>query len=237
MCPTTMTNPSWPFSNWNSNLDKGTLYKSKSPIRKGHTLLCSLVSELRKLAENSQGESEISNWRKQIQQKEVGEFCEKAMDDFISLNAGFLSSLRNKTTDELERKFWGQEYSDSGLKHIWEALGPEEEIKNLKTEAYEKLELVSLLVEHRIPLLFFPDMDGYVTCTVTRLEYLGNINEWALSFLTDFVISTKQACDAELSTYLKDRENRGFRDSNDEDFVSETSEEVTIIIVVVFTYY
>ena len=235
-----MTNPSWLFSKWNRKLDKGTLYQSKSPIQNGHTLLCSLVSELRKLAENSQGGSEISNWRKQIQKKEDGEFCEKAMDDFISKHNNFLSSLRNERTDELERKFWGQEYSKSGLKNIWEALG-REEIKNLKTEgAYEKLDkiqLVSLLVEHRIPLLFFPDMDGYVTCTVTRLEYLGNINEWALSFLTDFVISTKQACDAELSTYLKDRENRGFRDSNDEDFVSETSEEVTIIIVVVFTYY
>ena len=161
------------------------------------------------------------------------------MDDFISKHNNFLSSLRNERTDELERKFWGQEYSKSGLKNIWEALG-REEIKNLKTEgAYEKLDkiqLVSLLVEHRIPLLFFPDMDGYVTSKLSRLD-CGNVNEWALSFLTDFVISTKQACEAELSTYLKARENRV--DSDDEEevtIISETSEEVTIIIIDVYFF-
>ena len=203
----------WDPSLWDSDRDQGENTDSESSLQKGNAIFQRLVKLLRKLAQQGDKDRIFDTLRKLLASLGREEdYSENEVEELSRQACTFLSSLRNIETDALEREFWNCEYSITGLLNVWKAVGPEVDVLREGLSHKNKEELISFLVLKRVPLIYSADMVGCKHYVSTK--NLGTIDQFALGFLTTYVISEEKDCHAALSSLEKRREE--FRLQNEQ---------------------
>ena len=160
-------NKAWDPGCW-AECKRGRFYSAKGDSGKGEALLVDLVKEVRYLADKG---------------------CFRSTE--LIVKGDNLSRLTSETPQKIESAFWDGEFDSASVLQLMKALGPAQATDASEAESSKltKKQAISLLVQHRVPLMVFDDMEALVGATRSG-SYLhkASLDDCASEFLKSYVL-------------------------------------------------
>jgi hypothetical protein len=173
-------NKSWDPDCW-AECKRGRFYGVKGDSGKGEALLVDLVKEVRFLADTG---------------------CFRSTE--LIAKGDNLSKLTSETTHKIESAFWDGEFDSTSVLQLIKALCPAQATDVSETEfsRITKKQAIALLVQHRVPLMVFDDMEALVVATRSgTYQHKSSLDDCASEFIKSYVL-----CNAtELETGISKR--------------------------------
>ena len=160
-------NKAWSLDCW-AECKRGRFYGARGNSGKGEALLVDLVKEVRFLADKG---------------------CFRSTE--LIAKGDNLSRLTSETTQKIESAFWDGEFDSASVLQLMKALGPAQatEASEAESSNFTKKQAIALLVQHRVPLIVFDDLEALVGAMRSG-SYLhkASLDDCASEFLKSYVL-------------------------------------------------